>query len=259
MTTLGLGSHGRGLGLGLSPRRRRAKSAAQPSIVQDGLVAEWRFDDGAGQALTDYKGGRHGTLGATAAVAADDPAWTARGLSFDGGDHVLLPAMPAIEAIDIVFKPSSIISAASSGRALISHAGSSYPLALGSSTGALTNEIITVIQDSGDYGTNRRVGWTHASDTISAAWHLLQLDFRSAVPSWDVVLDGIAKPVTVVGAPAALTSAVWRFGRGTASALFYSGEIAYVIAYSSARSIEQVAQNRAALTAILAARGIGLP
>jgi hypothetical protein len=257
MTTLRLGRVSRGLGL--SPRRRATKGAALPTIVQDGLVAEWRFDNGAGQTLTDYKGGFHGTLGATSGTATDDPTWTAQGLSFDGGDHVLLPTIPAIQAIDIVFKPNSTISAASSGQALISHAGASYPAALGASTGALTNEIITVILDSSDYTSNRRVGWTHASNTVSAVWHLLQLDFRSGTPTWDIVLDGAAKPVTVVGSPVAIQSKVWRFGRGTASTLFYSGQMAYVIAYAAARSPEQVAQNRAALTAILAARAITLP
>src|SRR5918995_1237038 len=56
-------------------------------IVTAGLIAKWRFDDGAGQVLTDYSGnGHHGTLGATTGADAADPTWTAQGLSFDGGD-----------------------------------------------------------------------------------------------------------------------------------------------------------------------------
>ena len=87
MPVLGLRRHSSGLGL--SPRRRVAKGSALPSIVQAGLVAEWRFDDGAGQVLTDSTGnGNHGQLGSTTGADAADPTWTAQGLSFDGGDFV---------------------------------------------------------------------------------------------------------------------------------------------------------------------------
>lgn len=86
MSILTLRSHGR---LGLSPRRHTAKGAGLPIIVQDGLVAEWRFDEGSGQTLTDYTvNGHHGRLGSTTGADAADPTWTAQGLSFDGGDFV---------------------------------------------------------------------------------------------------------------------------------------------------------------------------
>src|ERR687897_3703927 len=84
MSMFRLRRHSRGLGL--SPRRRAAKGAGLPIIVQDGLVAEWRFDDGSGQVLTDYSGnGNHGTLGANSSVGADDPTWIPEGLSFASG------------------------------------------------------------------------------------------------------------------------------------------------------------------------------
>src|SRR5919106_1594021 len=88
MSVLSLRRHSRGLGL--SPRRRAAKGGAQvPMVIQEGLVAEWRFNEGAGQVLTDFTGnGHHGQLGTTAGADAADPIWTAQGLSFDGGDFV---------------------------------------------------------------------------------------------------------------------------------------------------------------------------
>lgn len=47
------------------------------SGAEAGLVGYWRLDDGVGQAVTDTSStGASGTLGATGAVAADDPAWT---------------------------------------------------------------------------------------------------------------------------------------------------------------------------------------
>jgi hypothetical protein len=78
MSTLSLTRHIRGLGI--SPQRRRAKGAAPPAILQDGLVAEWRFDDGAGQQVTDYVGGFHAQLGATASVDSGEPTWSATGV-----------------------------------------------------------------------------------------------------------------------------------------------------------------------------------
>ena len=90
-----------------SARSTPASATTHQVIVTAGLIAEWRFDNGAGQVLTDYSGnGRHGTLGATSGAAADDPTWTAQGLSFDGGDFVSLPSLPAIYGFDIVFKPT---------------------------------------------------------------------------------------------------------------------------------------------------------
>ncbi len=231
-------------------------------IVAAGLIAEWRFDDGAGQVLNDYVGGFHGTLGTGGGADASDPTWTAAGLSFDGAnDFVSIPTMPAIAAVDIVFKTNANISAATAGQALISHANTSTAIGLGSTTGALTNEIIAVIQDSGDYTSNRRVGWTHASDAMaSATWHLIQIDFRSGTPTWDILLDGVSKANAIVGTPVALKSGVaWRFGRTFANTQPLAGQIAYVLAYSAARSAPQVAQNRAALATIMAARGITLP
>jgi len=54
-----------------------------------GAIAYYRFDEGAGQILHDYSGnGNHGTLGSTAGVDTNDPAWNAQGLVFAGDDHV---------------------------------------------------------------------------------------------------------------------------------------------------------------------------
>lgn len=65
--------------------------AAPAEIVASGLIAEYRFDDGAGQVLTDYGGNAlHGQLGATTGAEATDPTWVTEGLSFDGGDYVKL-------------------------------------------------------------------------------------------------------------------------------------------------------------------------
>jgi hypothetical protein len=53
-------------------------------IPRNGLVAEYRFDEGNGQNLTDYSGkGNHGQLGSTGGIDSSDPTWITAGLSFD--------------------------------------------------------------------------------------------------------------------------------------------------------------------------------
>jgi hypothetical protein len=74
MTALNLISLSRSLGL--SPRGRLVAEGVAPAIVSDGLIAEWRFDQGAGQTLVDASGnGHHGQLGSTAGADVNDPTW----------------------------------------------------------------------------------------------------------------------------------------------------------------------------------------
>ncbi len=57
-------------------------------LPQPGLVAYWRFDDGAGQIASDSSGlGHHGRLGWTSAAEASDPQWMASSVPLlgDGG------------------------------------------------------------------------------------------------------------------------------------------------------------------------------
>ena len=53
------------------------------------LVALYRMDEGTAQVLGDTSGSaNHGELGSTSGADADDPAWIAEGLSFDGVDDL---------------------------------------------------------------------------------------------------------------------------------------------------------------------------
>jgi hypothetical protein len=229
-------------------------------IVPDGLVAEWRFDDGAGQVLTDYKGGFHGTLGATSGAAADDPTWTAQGLSFNG-DFVSIPTLPAIYGIDVVFKPTSAVTTSSARMDLLSNINDSG-LTLGPCTGNLSNEFITIKQEpAAGYSTAHRRARTQAGGSISnSSWHLLQCDVRAATQYWNIVLDGTEIDNATVNTPTQFLSGFWTMGKAAhASAQFYNGEVAYVIFYGSARTNEQQAQNRQVLKSILTSRGITLP
>jgi hypothetical protein len=241
-----------------SGRSAPASATTHQVIVTAGLVAEWRFDNGAGQTLTDYAGGFHGTLGSTSGVAADDPTWTPQGLSFDGGDFVTLPTLPAFQGIDIVFRPSSVINRLSAAQNLFSTKSDSGFL-LGNFTGALTDEIIGLQQQTLDgYSAAHRRGWTSASESISMAWHLLQADSRPATQYWNLVFDGVDKANATANTPqASFLAGIAKIGkRADAGGVFFSGSMAYILLYSASRTNQQQAQNRVALTSILAARGI---
>jgi len=72
----------------LTTLRRRGGG---PSIIADGLIADWRMDDGSGQQVTDYSGNDyHLQLGANADAGGDaaDPTWSSEGLTFASGDYL---------------------------------------------------------------------------------------------------------------------------------------------------------------------------
>jgi Concanavalin A-like lectin/glucanases superfamily len=67
------------------------------------VLADWRFDEGAGQVVADASGhGHDGQLGASAGVDAADPAWIAghegaSALAFGGVDYVSMPDGATLE------------------------------------------------------------------------------------------------------------------------------------------------------------------
>src|SRR4051794_6049085 len=67
------------------------------------VLADWRFDEGTGQAAADASGhGNDGQLGASVAGDTGDPAWVAghdggNALAFDGADYISVPDTAALE------------------------------------------------------------------------------------------------------------------------------------------------------------------
>lgn len=72
-----------------SPRRSPFPTLfAGGGLVRQGLVAEYRFNEGSGQILHDYSGnGNHGQLGSTSGADTNDPTWTAYGQNFATDDY----------------------------------------------------------------------------------------------------------------------------------------------------------------------------
>ncbi|WP_034335160.1 hypothetical protein [Deinococcus misasensis] len=132
-------------------------------------------------------------LGSTLASDTNDPAWTPQGLTFDSTDYHGLP-LQAVRSIGWVFYTPTNITPATPEIKILNDA-STTNLSLGASTGALTNEVITLAWVDGA-GTGR-VAWTGAGIQIAAGWHVLQCNFDGV--AWRIRLDGVLLPLASVG------------------------------------------------------------
>ncbi|MEM1041117.1 MAG: LamG-like jellyroll fold domain-containing protein [Bacteroidota bacterium] len=77
-------------------------AASQETVdpASEGLVGYWRFDEGAGQAVSDATGNADpGTLGASDAFGSDDPAWTLFAVDAEDG----APGLPTAYALDAAY------------------------------------------------------------------------------------------------------------------------------------------------------------
>lgn len=250
MTVLRLTRHSRGLGL--SPRRRAAKGGSEvPTVIQEGLVAEWRFDEGAGQVLTDYTGhGHHGRLGATTGADTADPVWTAQGLSFDGGDFVECDTVGisggAPRTLVCVVRPG-----AGGGWAVKWNAdGSLQRWCIKNDT--LSGNVLRMEYNAG--------GYTSSLEVAAEQWNFVAVTKSGASSNTEIAyVNGLAEAITTDRT--LNTSGNLRWGE-SGNVSNPSGEVcafAYGLVYDRALSPAEVAVNRAALKALLASRGITLP
>lgn len=234
----------RSRGLGISPRRRAAKGAALASLVQNGLVAEWRFDESSGQVLTDYTGnGHHGQLGATSVADAADPTWTAQGLKFDGGDFV-------------EHNPVGISGGAARTVLAVVKTGATFGLEwLG--TGLLFTRWTLCERESSRVGLEvAGAGHTTAFAFPLNAWFFVgATQTNSNFNSCTVYFNGSAEPVPV----SATLDTTGRFSWARINGGTVAMEAAYGLVCDRALSATEVEQNRQVLKAIMATRGVTLP
>jgi hypothetical protein len=256
MTAFTLNSLSRSLGL--SPRRRATRSAA-PSIVAAGLIAEWRFDQAAGQTLTDYSGnGHHGHLGATAGAEAEDPSWATSPvrLEFDGiDDRVEVPAfsMPTAYHLDLVV------------RADVASAAYAMPFLHGTHD---NNAVLQVFRNSDLTGTTLQYRLWNGSgaetydgaiDVFDDGWHLVQVNHTGSQISAHV--DGIVDVAATPASTPASSSQIIVLGCRNPGApqLFLRGALAWAAWYSAGFNESQRAQNEAFARYLMAGRGVTLP
>jgi hypothetical protein len=257
MSILSLVRHGKGLGL--SPRRRRPTGATPPSIIQNGLLAEWRFDDGSGQQVTDYSGNdHHATLGTTGGVDAGDPTWQANpaALSFDGGDQALTSSIvgPTAFEVDLLLYGDSTCQ--DFGMVFVPHASADFD-----------NQATIQIFKNGSNATltyrlkGNTPGENGSADVFDNAWHIVQA--WSDGDNLAAAVDGIEDvALTALGTPLTSSTDIVAIGaRGNIAgpSLGMTGKLAYLVYYSRALSAPERAQNYSALVAIASARGIALP
>jgi hypothetical protein len=220
-------------------------------VVQDGLVAEWRFDEGSGQVLTDYTGNaHHGQLGSITGADAADPTWTAQGLSFDGGDFVDCGTLGIAGT-----QPRTLIYV---GRS--SGTGSTQLMSAqwNESTSAGRRWTLRAVDSD---GLKVRLefeggGQTSALPVVQNAWHFVGATQAGANANTCVMYaNGASEAVTLN--LALDTQNTFRFGRH--NNLGQVCQFAYGLVYDRALSPAEVEQNRQALKVILASRGITLP
>jgi hypothetical protein len=254
MTALTLNSLSRSLGL--SPRSR-SRRAPVPSIVAGGLLAEWPFDDGAGQVVTDYSGNGHqGQVGSTAGADANDPAWATNParLEFDGADdRVIVPAFagPDQYHLELVVKQPGTTGDYS--MVFVAHGdGDSTAILQVFRDGNLNNLRYRIRSTS---GFSDAVGVFNVYDN---QWHLLQLS-RSASEFWAHVDGNATVGPQLVGAPPPPSNDVSSFGSRPGGSFPMRGALAWAAWYSTAFDESQRAQNEAYARTLMAARGVTLP
>jgi hypothetical protein len=252
-----------------------ARSAADSAtthqvIVTDGLVAEWRFDNGWGEVLTDYAGGHHGQLGSTAGSDANDPSWATGGLSFAGShggganDYVITSpwTFPSPDFhVDIVGK---FTGSAPPGVDFFFVAGRN------TGTGADDNTSpLTVFRDGTNASLHFRVGNGITSvDTVSSpgavgtcfdgGWHHMAIDYDGA--DMTVHLDGaqiLAKTFGLTPNSATQPSLFGIFF--DLSSIPFTGILGYITVYNRTFSAAERSQQETALAEIMATRGVALP
>lgn len=231
-------------------------SGAQLLLTQGGLLAEWRFDDGAGVVLTDYSGnGFHGALPA----AANRPTWAGGGLTFDGSnDYVSLHSAGLAAAfngqegtIECVFKVAN---------------------------GAIwTDGTNKALLEIGANGTNvcrvRKVAAGGVTATYNSAGSLLSINaptveaqalytaitYSKSADAFSFYL-GATRINTLGGLgtfTGSLAAATTVAGASNSSGVIsWSGTINYLRIHTRPLSAPDLAQNYAVLQAIMAGRGV---
>jgi Concanavalin A-like lectin/glucanases superfamily len=259
MSTLSLTRHSSGLGL--SPRRRKATGATLPAILQDGLIAEWRFDDGSGQQITDYSGnGFHAQLGTTSGSDTDEPTWSSTGV-----DCVL----SAAENLITTGTAAGISGAAARTMIVVAQCDLSE-LGFGffqwTGDGGLTTRWQFLLRGANadflGWEINGGIGFTTSLSPTTNTWHYLAItqDDQGDGDGIVIYLDGASEssPGGGISIDTAGNIAMGPLGAGQ-TGILKKGKFAYTLLYDRALSPAEVAHNRMALAAILAGRGIMLP
>ena len=247
--------------IGLKPSHRKKKGVQFPPLVQDGLIAEWRFDDGSGQQITDYSGnGFHAQLGTTGSPDSDEPAWSSTGV-----DCVVSAA-----ANFITTNTSAGISGAAPRTVIVvaqcdlAETGFGFFQWVGDG-GLDTRWQFHLRGPDADFlgwTINSGIGFATSLSPTTNTWHFLAVtqDNSGLDNGLTFYLDASSEASPGFGISIATAGDIVMGPLGDSqTGILKKGKFAYALLYDRELSPAEVEQNRQALKSILASRGITLP
>jgi hypothetical protein len=226
------------------------------SLVQSGLIAEYRLTEGSGTTITDFSGnGNTGTFGAAGAA----PTWVSGtgGLSFNGGQYVTLPVAVSNPHTVMVFFTSvltiaegsndfPLIGAADSSSAIMLQNFGNTGLGVNSYAGLLSGARITTFA-GGAYVTITRNAW-NGTGLLTYV-----LDATTDV----VYINGqLASNTYVAGGTYNRATAAYLLGGSSGSLNYLVGKIYYAAFYNRELTSAEVAANSQYIANAVAARGV---
>jgi len=246
------------LGIGVNLFNRQ-KEEGLP--VRDGLVAEYRFDEGRGQVLCDYSGnGNHGQLGSTREADTNDPLWTPQGLQFDGvddyvslGTRVALPGTSGLTVHAVVCSNQDVMYSGVIAQDYIAE-----PYRTWSVYYNYEKEFRLTISASDADSQLCRIGVPIAEEGVyTEAAFTFEGGVRLVAYRKGLEVNSISE-----GVPLAVNNPVAQNIKphfiGKYSSYHFNGVISYIVIYNRALSPEEVQQNYQYLKTVLAERGVNL-
>jgi hypothetical protein len=247
--------------LGLGP-----VAASPPALITSNLLAEYRFNQGSGQVLTDFSANAdHGQLGTTSGVETSDPTWTTTGLSFDGGDEVQLKSStyagtPTFLApltawtVQMVIKGAAQSAVCFYGERQLG--GDQDPfLMIGSQATTNTDRPRIWLRNAATVNIFQTIPFITVLDNT---WHFFAVrrNDTSLVVTVDDIEIGNTVATGVQSIDTNMTIGVLRATAGPANQ--FTGDIAWLATYNAALTPAQIQQNRAYVADLVASRGITL-
>jgi len=148
-------------------------------------------------------------------------------IDFDGSnDNIGGNITSEFATVFLVVKPNVVISTNSATQPLL-RIGYYQGLFLGSGTGTLDNELITVMLEGGD---NPRSAWGATNDTINTNGHILVTSWNSEDVQYDIYYDGVLKTNLSNGTPYLKSMTALFLGFSDSGANF-NGKFGEVIIY----------------------------
>lgn len=232
------------------PARNR-RLASRRRVVQAGLVSEYRFNERTGQTIMDWAGGFRGLLGSSAGTDANDPAWTASGLSFTSANSQYATRVGNPGGTRIHLLGAAVI-ASSTTHTIAGRWGSS------TATRTWLLQVLSNNTIQFACGNGTALGIANGAGPSVGSWFW-----------FDAYMDGtnvgVRASITASYATAALSgslndSGTFAFGRNPdGGSAYFNGSLGYFLQYQRVLRVPEITWNHTVIRAAMAARGVILP